>query len=123
MGVLWKRLEEKGSNWRQVFKSLQLLEYLLRNGHDRVAQELRDCKYKLKSCQDFQHYDNENRDRGRGIREQTKILLDLIENTDRLRDARKKAEKTRKKMEMSQYGRSGGWSGGGNTSSSNYSYG
>jgi len=98
MGVIWKKLEETGANWRQVFKALQLLEYLLKNGHERVSQECRDMNYKIRSVQDFQYYDSDNRDRGRGIREQVKILMDLVENTDKLREARKASEKTRRKL-------------------------
>lgn len=32
MGMLWKRLNDSGRNWRHVYKSLILLEYLLKNG-------------------------------------------------------------------------------------------
>ena len=32
MGMLWKRLNDSGRNWRHVYKSLVLLEYLLKNG-------------------------------------------------------------------------------------------
>ena len=32
MGMLWKRLNDSGRNWRHVYKSLVLLEYHLKNG-------------------------------------------------------------------------------------------
>merc|ERR1719187_2759046 len=98
MGVIWKRQEERGPNWRQAFKALQLMEYLLKNGHERVSQECRDMNYKIRAVQDFQYYDSDNRDRGRGIREQVKILMDLVENTDKLKEVRKASEKPQRKL-------------------------
>ncbi len=32
MKVLWMRMSESGKNWKVVFKSLELLDYMLRNG-------------------------------------------------------------------------------------------
>lgn len=36
MEMLWKRLNDHGKNWRHVYKSLVLLEYLIKTGSERV---------------------------------------------------------------------------------------
>ncbi len=36
MNVIWRRLNDQGKYWRHVYKSLLLLDYLLRNGTDQV---------------------------------------------------------------------------------------
>lgn len=37
MNTLWLRLAESSKNWKIVFKSLELLDYLLRNGSERYV--------------------------------------------------------------------------------------
>eukprot|EP00307_Rebecca_sp_RCC1486_P005746 CAMPEP_0119422212 /NCGR_PEP_ID=MMETSP1335-20130426/27684_1 /TAXON_ID=259385 /ORGANISM="Chrysoculter rhomboideus, Strain RCC1486" /LENGTH=77 /DNA_ID=CAMNT_0007447655 /DNA_START=21 /DNA_END=251 /DNA_ORIENTATION=+ len=32
MAAVWRRINESGKNWRQVYKALSLLDYLIRNG-------------------------------------------------------------------------------------------
>eukprot|EP00494_Astrolonche_serrata_P032811 UN33080 len=109
MGVVWKRLGETGRNWRMVFKSLQLLEYLIKNGHERVANMARERQFQLKSLESFSFTDDEHRDRGKGIREMAKIVHDLLNDWQKLRDIRQEARKNRKKFQnISQGGFPGG---------------
>merc|ERR1712060_519321 len=49
------------------------------------------------------------RDRGRGIGEQVKIVIDLIENTEKLKEVRKASEKTRKKLMTGSASSAGGF--------------
>ena len=37
MEMLWKRLNDHGKNWRHVYKSLVLIEYLIKTGSERVS--------------------------------------------------------------------------------------
>ena len=84
-------------SWRQIYKSLQLIEYLLRNGSERVIDNVRDHLYQLKSLQSFHHVDDKGKDQGLNVRHRAKEIVDLIQDVDRLRDERRKAEENRRK--------------------------
>merc|ERR1711879_259005 len=95
MGVVFQRLQKTGGNWRMVFKSLQLLEYLVKNGHERVANMAREQQYQIRNLTSFQHYDDEGRDRGAGIRQLAKDLSALLEDWNSLRELRQETRKNR----------------------------
>jgi hypothetical protein len=38
MQMIWERLKGQGENWLIVFKSLQLLEHMLKTGSEKVVQ-------------------------------------------------------------------------------------
>ncbi|ETO36969.1 hypothetical protein RFI_00093 [Reticulomyxa filosa] len=111
MGILWKRLGEKESNWRIVFKSLELLMYLLKYGSDKVVEDTRDHQSALKalqafSCVDPSHGDDKfvrerkkrgpkKKEGGRGIRQLSQQIIDLVEDAKRLKDVRNEAQKQR----------------------------
>lgn len=42
MQMLWKRLNDHGKNWRHVYKALVLLEYLIKTGSEKVAQQCKE---------------------------------------------------------------------------------
>ena len=98
MGMLWKRmLHDNKKNWRRVYKSLLLLNYLVRNGSERVVTSAREHVYDLRSLENYQYSDEYGKDQGINVRQKTKDLIDLIQNDDRLRDDRKKAKKNKDK--------------------------
>jgi len=37
MQMVWKRLNDHGKNWRHVYKSLTLLEYIIKTGSEKVS--------------------------------------------------------------------------------------
>ena len=39
MTLLWKRMNDHGKNWRHVYKSLVVLDYIVKTGSDRVAAQ------------------------------------------------------------------------------------
>ena len=45
MRMIWKRLNDHGKNWRHVYKSLVLLDYLIKNGkfrsHKKAYKKIR----------------------------------------------------------------------------------
>ena len=47
MVIIWKRLSDSGRNWRHVYKSLILVQYLIINGSERVSRLFERC-YNLK---------------------------------------------------------------------------
>lgn len=96
MREIWTTMQLTGARWRQIFKSLTLLEYLIKNGADRVIQEARDKIYHIKTLQGFNHY-AEGVDKGAGIREKAKELVELLNDKDRIKEEREKAMALRDK--------------------------
>merc|ERR1712156_624880 len=111
MGVVLARLGKQGQNWRMVFKALQLLDYLVKNGHERVANMAREQQYLIRSLGSFHYIDEEGRDRGNGIRTLSKELAELLEDWNALRELRQDMRKSRKKFKNianTGFGSSGG---------------
>ena len=100
MGVLWKRMSDKnGTNWRIVYKSLDLLMHCIKFGHDRVVEDVRDHQIVLRPLSDFHYFDPQTgNDRGRGIRTLTKQILDLLKDTQALNKLRNDARVQRVKQ-------------------------
>lgn len=59
MPLVWQRMDEKGRNWRIVFKTLCLLEACIRYGSERVIDEAKERIYAIKTLTDFQYTDPE----------------------------------------------------------------
>lgn len=59
-----KRLNDKGKNWRHVFKTLTLLDYLLHAGSENVVIYFRDNIYIVKTLKEFQYVDDYGKDQG-----------------------------------------------------------
>ncbi|KAJ1809395.1 Epsin-1, required for endocytosis and actin patch assembly, partial [Coemansia sp. RSA 2599] len=58
MSMLDKRLNDKGKNWRHVFKALTVLDYCLHVGSINVVNYSVDNIYVVKTLQEFQHIDD-----------------------------------------------------------------
>uniref|UniRef100_A0A3B3X280 ENTH domain-containing protein n=1 Tax=Poecilia mexicana TaxID=48701 RepID=A0A3B3X280_9TELE len=109
MGMVWKRLNDSGKNWRHVYKALTLLDYLLKTGSERVAQQCRENAFTIQTLRDFQYVDRDGRDQGANVREKARQLVCLLKDEDRLRQERSQALKTKERMAG---GGTGGGSGG-----------
>ena len=44
------QFNEGGKQWRNIYKALTLLEYLIRNGSERVISDAKDHVYEIKSA-------------------------------------------------------------------------
>ncbi|XP_068241696.1 telomere length regulation protein TEL2 homolog isoform X2 [Palaemon carinicauda] len=98
MGMLWKRmLQDNRSAWRRTYKSLLLLNYLVRNGSERVVTSAREHIYDLRTLENFKFVDEQGKDQGLNIRMKAKDLIDFIQDDNRLREERKKAKKNKDK--------------------------
>ena len=42
MAAVWRHMGESAKNWRVVYKSLSLLDFLVRNGSERSVEDARD---------------------------------------------------------------------------------
>ncbi|XP_061605523.1 epsin-3 isoform X4 [Phyllopteryx taeniolatus] len=98
MGMIWRRLNDHGKNWRHVYKALALLDYLIKTGSDRVAQECRDNIYSIQTLKDFQYIDRDGQDQGIHIREKAKKLVALLKDPEKLKKDRAQALKTKSRM-------------------------
>ncbi|GAA5824728.1 hypothetical protein JCM11251_005317 [Rhodosporidiobolus azoricus] len=86
--MLDKRLNDKGKNWRHVWKSLALLDYLAHYGSFAVVRYFRNNIHLIKTLKEFQHVDEHGTDVGRNVREQAINLSALLLNDERLRRER-----------------------------------
>lgn len=108
MQMVWKRLNDHGKNWRHVYKALVLLEYLIKTGSEKVAQQCRENIFAIQTLKDFQ-YIEENKDQGMNVREKSKLLVALLKDDDKLKNERTRALKAKERFaqSMSYMGSSG----------------
>lgn len=117
MSMLWRRmLQENKTNWRRTYKvnvalfrpsakflilfalqSTLLLNYLVRNGSERVVTSAREHIYDLRSMENYSFIDENGKDQGVNVRHKVRELIDFIQDDDKLRDERKKAKKNKDK--------------------------
>jgi len=98
MAMLWKRLSDHGKNWRHVYKSLMLLDYLVKTGSERVAAQCKENIYCITTLKDFQFVDRDGKDQGANVRERAKQLVSLLQDEDRLRSEREKSLKNKERF-------------------------
>ena len=96
--ILYKRLNDKGKNWRHVFKSLTVLDYLLRQGSQNVVMYFRDNIYIIKTLREFQYVDEEGKDQGANVRQKAKEITNLLTDEGSLRVARQARADMRDRM-------------------------
>ncbi|KHJ89814.1 ENTH domain protein [Oesophagostomum dentatum] len=97
MSIIWKRLNDSGKNWRHVYKSLVLLDFLIKCGNDKVSQQCRENIFTIETLKDFQHIED-NRDQGLNIREKAKQITALLTDEERLKNERTRFMLTRTKF-------------------------
>lgn len=107
MQMIWKRLNDHGKNWRHVYKALVLLEYLIKTGIEKVAQQCIENIFAIQTLKDFQ-YMEDNKDHGMNIREKSKKLVALLKDSEKLKAERARALKAKSRLAeaMSSVGKS-----------------
>lgn len=100
MGMLWRRLNDSGKNWRHVYKALTLLDYLLKTGSERVAHQCRENVFTIQTLKDFQYIDRDGKDQGVNVREKVRQVMALLTDEERLRQERTNALKTKERMAL-----------------------
>lgn len=95
MGVIWKRINDTGKNWRHVYKALTVLEYLVAHGSERVIDEIREHAYQISTLSDFQYIDSSGRDQGNNVRRKSQGLVMLVNDKERIVEVRQKAAANR----------------------------
>ncbi|CAH8559481.1 unnamed protein product [Dicrocoelium dendriticum] len=93
MCTLWNRLHVDASRgWRRTYKSLVLLEFLLKNGSDQVAPGARENIYDLRGLESFHFIDENGKDQGINVRIKVQEIIDLLQDPERLEAERSKAK-------------------------------
>ena len=62
MTMIWKRVNDHGKNWRHVYKSLVLLDYLIKTGSERVSLQCKENIFAIQTLKDFQFIDRDAKD-------------------------------------------------------------
>ena len=116
---IYKRFTEKSAEeWRQIYKALQLMEFLVKNGSERVIDDARSHLSLLKMLRQFHFIDQNGKDQGINVRNRSKELTDLLSDVEKIRQERKKSRTTRNKYTGVEGG--GGLGGGSSGTSSRY---
>ncbi|KAL1711676.1 hypothetical protein EV715DRAFT_259962 [Schizophyllum commune] len=98
MEMLDKRLNDKGKNWRHVFKSLTVIDYCLHQGSENVVIYFKDNMYVIKTLKEFQYIDEEGKDQGANVRQKAKDITNLLSDEGRLREERRARASMRDRM-------------------------
>ncbi|XP_009594923.1 clathrin interactor EPSIN 1-like [Nicotiana tomentosiformis] len=97
MNVLWTRLTETGKNWRYVYKSLAVIEYLVAHGSERAVDEIVEHTYQISSLTSFEYVEPNGKDMGINVRKKAENIVALLNNKEKIEDARNKAAANRDK--------------------------
>ncbi|KAG6003464.1 hypothetical protein E4U21_002023 [Claviceps maximensis] len=115
MPMIYRRFTEKSAEeWRQIYKALQLLEFLIKHGSERVIDDARGHIALLKMLRQFHFIDQNGKDQGINVRNRAKELAELLGDVERIRSERKKARASKNKYTGVEGGMTfgGGFSGG-----------
>lgn len=111
MPMIYRRFTEKAAEeWRQIYKALQLLEFLIKHGSERVIDDARGHLTLLKMLRQFQFIDLNGKDQGINVRNRAKELTELLSDVERIRSERKKARASKNKYTGVEGGAGGGFS-------------
>ncbi|TDZ32945.1 ENTH domain-containing protein [Colletotrichum spinosum] len=98
MPMIYRRFTEKSAEeWRQIYKALQLLEFLIKHGSERVIDDARGHITLLKMLRQFHFIDQNGKDQGINVRNRAKELAELLSDVERIRAERKKARASKNK--------------------------
>ncbi|KPI41055.1 ENTH domain-containing protein [Cyphellophora attinorum] len=113
MPIIYKRFTDKtAEEWRQIYKALQLLEFLVKNGSERVVDDARSHLSLLRMLRQFHYIDPNGKDQGINVRNRSAELTKLLGDVDAIRSERKKARSNKNKYGGVEGGAGGGFSSG-----------
>ncbi|KAJ1303294.1 hypothetical protein OPQ81_011491 [Rhizoctonia solani] len=90
-------MEKEASQWRQIYKALQLLEYLIKHGSERVIDDARSHISMIKMLRNFHYIDDKAKDQGINVRNRAKEIAELLSDVEKIRAERRKAKANRNK--------------------------
>lgn len=83
LGILARRLHSEPNTWRQIYKSLLLLEYMSKNGPQRIIPELKSNGRVFTRLQKFEFIDDDGKDQGLNVRNRCDMPLSPLTKQDR----------------------------------------
>ncbi|EMR09952.1 hypothetical protein PNEG_01710 [Pneumocystis murina B123] len=89
MDMLDRRMNDKGKNWRHVFKALTVLDYCLHSGSENTVKWAKDNIYIIKTLREFNYVSEDGKDQGSNVRIKARDITELLQDDDRLRSERK----------------------------------
>ncbi|KAG1145755.1 hypothetical protein G6F38_005424 [Rhizopus arrhizus] len=101
MDMLDKRLNDKGKNWRHVFKAVQallVLDYCLHVGSENVVLYAKENIYVIRTLKEFQHIDDTGKDVGFNVRQKAKDITILLMDDQRLKEERRSRHQMQDRM-------------------------
>lgn len=94
VNILHKRLDVSDTkSWREAFKTLVLLEYLLTHGPESFATDFRSEKDVLHQLTHFEHVDELGFDWGQSIQRKAERILELLNQEKLLKEERNRARR------------------------------
>ncbi|CAK9022564.1 unnamed protein product [Durusdinium trenchii] len=92
--IMTRAVENLNGNqekWRRILKTLIMLEYLIKNGGENIADELRGEQLMFRRLANFQCRED-GTDRGSGVREKADTLVKLLNDKEFLKSEREQAK-------------------------------
>ncbi|XP_049851275.1 epsin-like isoform X2 [Schistocerca gregaria] len=102
MSVLWERIEDYGKNWRHIYKALLVLDFLLKNGCDRVISQVQCNQVIIKTLEYFSFIEDDE-DVGFSIRQRASRIIELLQDPKKLAEERELAARNREKFSQQMY--------------------
>lgn len=97
--MIFRRFTEKSvREWRQIYKSLVLMEYLVKNGSERFVDDARANVALVTMLKSFHYIDSKGVDQGINVRNRSRELSQLLNDENLIREERKKAKDNAKKF-------------------------
>ncbi|PFH54025.1 hypothetical protein AMATHDRAFT_136397 [Amanita thiersii Skay4041] len=90
-------MEKEARQWRQIYKALQLLEYLIKHGSERVVDDARAHISTVKMLRNFHYIDDKGKDEGLNVRNRAKELVELLSDVEKIRAERRRAKANKHK--------------------------
>ncbi|KAG9157024.1 hypothetical protein Leryth_009068 [Lithospermum erythrorhizon] len=97
MNVLWTRLSETGKDWRFVYKSLAVIEYLVSHGSERAVDDIIEHTFQISSLASFEYVEPSGKDLGINVRKKAENIVALLNDKDKIQQVRNKAAANRDK--------------------------
>ncbi|KAK9805408.1 hypothetical protein WJX73_002177 [Symbiochloris irregularis] len=100
VAVLQARMGRPPLKWRNIYKSLTVLEYLLKNGSQLcVSLTNSEVLFKLESLETFEYVSSEGKDQGINVRLRAQAIRALLRDTERLQNERAECAQKRRRYQ------------------------
>ncbi|WVF67389.1 hypothetical protein IAT40_002145 [Kwoniella sp. CBS 6097] len=100
MPTIYSRfMEKEAREWRQIYKALTLLEFLVKNGSERVVDDARAHVSTIKMLRSFHYIDEKGKDQGINVRNRASEIAQLLGDVDKIRTERRKAKSNKNKYQ------------------------